>query len=173
MVYFFLKEFWYPWSYFKWFGDHTIRIWWANNGENANSTNPISGICVKFVGWQNTVYMVKSNILCCKTCFETSNFLFLTIGMSSYKHYLPGTHPENRIFGHFEDLISLLKSLRKYTNLWKNEHNSNPYNFWTKNRLDLVDGAKRTYILSKESIGRTFRYEFLLGTHPRRTFRCM
>ena len=95
------EQIWYPWSYFKWFGDHTIRIWWANNGENGNSTNPISEICVKFVGCQNKVYMEKLNILCCKTCFETSNFRMLTIGMSSDTHYHHGTHPENRNFGHF------------------------------------------------------------------------
>ena len=108
-----LEKFWYPWSYFKWYGDHTIRIWWANNGENANSTNFTSEIWVKFVGCQNNVSLVKSNILYCKTCFETSNFLFLTIGMSSYKHYHRGTHPENRIFGHFKDFTCNEKFLQE------------------------------------------------------------
>ena len=97
------EEFWVPRNCFEPLIDHILRIGYRNNVENTNSTNFMSEIWVKLVGFQNKVHIVKSTILWCKTCFEMSNFLFLTIGMSSYKQYLPGTHPESRIFGHFKD----------------------------------------------------------------------
>ena len=69
--------------------------------------------------------------------------------------------------------ISLPKSLRKYSNLWKNQLNSNPYNFWTKSRLDLVDGAKRIYFIQRIHWKNFQVWVLIIRTHPGGTSRCM